>query len=159
MFESRTILIIRDSPQNFLCKSVKNNGYKLLILTKNAQCPHSTNTEKPKYNNKAGRPQKWEFLSFGVCFTNAVLAQIPQPSRRVLSILPAPAHAGSSPGRAQRVQDAPCAAAGALDHEHRPRIRPAMLPPIHAGAPAAGTCCRSDQSPGAGPGQEKDFHK
>ena len=35
---------------------------------------------------------------------------------------------------------------------NRRRIRPATLPPIHAGAPAAGTCCRSDQSPGAGPG-------
>ena len=70
-----------------------------------------------------------------------------------LSILPAFSRAGSSPGRAQRVQDAPCAAAGALDHGHRPRIRPAMLPPIRAGAPAAGTCCRSDQSPGAGPGR------
>ena len=39
-----------------------------------------------------------------------------------------PAHAGSSPGRAQRVQGAPCAAAGTLDHghpaqDHRPRCR------------------------------------
>ena len=62
-----------------------------------------------------------------------------------------PAHAGSSPGRAQRVQDTRRTAAGALDHGHPARIRPAMLPPIHARAPAAGTRCRFDQRAQGGP--------
>ena len=63
----------------------------------------------------------------------------PAAARRVLPILPAPARAGSSPGRAQRVQDTRRTAAGALDHRQTippPPRSPALFRSLDRRAPA-----------------------
>jgi hypothetical protein len=79
----------------------------------------------------------------------------PQQPPRVLQILPGPGPRWKPPGRAQRVQGAPCAAAGALDHGH-----PAQDQTGHAAADPrrisrAGTRCSFDQRAQEGPQQPR----
>jgi hypothetical protein len=67
---------------------------------------------------------------YSYIITVSTLCKVPLASAH----LPGQGPRWKLPGRAQHGQDTRRAAAGALDHGHRPRIRPAMLPQIHAGA-------------------------
>ena len=149
---------MRHSPQNFLCKSIKNNGYKLLILTKNAQCPHSTNTENPNITTRPGVRKNGSFYLLAFVLQMPYLPKSRShpgeccPSSRPRPALEAARTCAARPGRTVRSCRSPRSRAPAQDQTGHAAADPRR-------SPAAGTRCRSDQSPGAGPGQEKDFHK